>query len=171
MFTSLSLLFLVSDPLFNFFAGLIDFMTALGCLKRVEQFLLSPSRVDTRTVRKTAAAKVSGSNLDLSRAEKRSHEVVISVRDGTFGWDADGAPVLRNLRITIHPGDIVFVLGPVGCGKSTLIKALLGETPVSTGRITLSHLDISLCEQSPWIMVRVREPTGFDPRIFLLICL
>lgn len=152
MFTSLSLLFLVSDPLFNFFSGLIEFMTALACLNRVEQFLLSPSRVDTRTARKIASS--SGS----SKSENKVLEACICVQDGTFGWEAEGDPVLRNLQITIHPGDIIFVLGPVGCGKSTLIKALLGETPVSSGTITLSHLDISLCEQSPWIMVGPEQP-------------
>lgn len=153
MFTSLSLLFLVSDPLFNFFSGLIEFMTALGCLNRVEQFLLSPSRVDHRTTRKIASASRPGSSSGSPESEKQIHEACICVHDGTFGWDAEGDPVLRNLQITIHPGDIVFVLGPVGCGKSTLIKALLGETPFSSGTTTLSHLNISLCEQSPWIMV------------------
>lgn len=162
MFTSLSLLFLVSDPLFNFFSGLIEFMTALGCLNRVEQFLLSPSRVDTRTVRKIESASSPGSSSGSPNSEKKIHEDCIRVHDGTFGWNAEDDPVLRNLQITIHPGDIVFVLGPVGCGKSTLIKALLGETPVSSGTMTLSHLDISLCEQSPWIMVGTEEPSWFD---------
>lgn len=156
MFTSLSLLFLVSDPLFNLFAGLIEFTTALGCLKRTEQFLLSPSRVDARTIHESASSDESNPN---SNGEKGSSDACISVRDGTFGWKAGGAFVLQNLHIDLQLGDIVFVMGPVGCGKSTLIKALLGETPVSHGSVTLSRLDISLCEQSPWIMVGSKAPS------------
>lgn len=149
IFTSLSLLFLVSDPLFNFFAGLIQFMTALGCLKRVEEFLLSPSRVDARTTRENVSSH--------GPKSKGSSEACISVQNGTFGWKSDSAFVLHNFHINLQPGDIIFVMGPVGCGKSTLIKALLGETPVSRGSVVLSRRDISLCEQSPWIMVGLRR--------------
>lgn len=162
MFTSLSLLFLVSDPLFNFFSGLIEFMTAFGCLNRVEQFLTSPSRLDIRTTREGSSTNRPGSSLGSSKSEKDVNEACISVNDGTFGWDAEGEPVLRNLHLVVHPGDIAFVLGPVGCGKSTLIKALLGETPSSSGTIALSRLDISLCEQSPWIMVCIESSTWSD---------
>lgn len=151
IFTSLSLLFLVSDPLFNFFAGLIDFMTALGCLKRVEEFLLSPSRVDARTAHENVSA--------YEPKSKSSSEPCIVVQNANFGWKADSAFVLHNFHIDLQPGDIVFVMGPVGCGKSTLIRALLGETPVSQGSVTLSSRDISLCEQSPWIMVGSEAPS------------
>ena len=139
-------------------------MTALGCLTRLEQFLLTPPRVDTRTsrdnvVRLPADIEKSASSSDASGAEFSSHKACISVRGGTFGWEDGSPPVLRNLNFTINSRDIIFVQGPVGCGKSTLMKALLGETPVSSASITLSHLEIAFCEQSPWLMVGVEQPS------------
>lgn len=50
------------------------------------------------------------------------------------------------------------IVGPVGCGKSTFLKALLGETPLISGEIHLNHLDVAICEQTPWIVnASIRE--------------
>ncbi|HRO15250.1 MAG TPA: metal ABC transporter ATP-binding protein [Paracoccus sp. (in: a-proteobacteria)] len=47
-----------------------------------------------------------------------------------------GAPVLRDVSLTVAPGEIVTVVGPNGSGKSTLIRALLGHLPLQAGRLT-----------------------------------
>lgn len=45
--------------------------------------------------------------------------------------------VLRDVDLAIAPGSLVGVIGPNGSGKSTLLKAILGMTPVHTGRVEL----------------------------------
>ena len=48
----------------------------------------------------------------------------------TFRYDEDSPPVLDDLSLTINPGEYVGVVGRSGCGKSSLVKVLLGfETP------------------------------------------
>lgn len=42
---------------------------------------------------------------------------------------------LRNINITLQPGQLVGIFGPNGAGKSTLVKAMLGLLPVVTGQV------------------------------------
>ncbi|MDO5620439.1 MAG: metal ABC transporter ATP-binding protein [Paracoccus sp. (in: a-proteobacteria)] len=53
----------------------------------------------------------------------------------TVGRGGD-QPVLRDVDFSIAAGEIVTVVGPNGSGKSTLIRALLGQLPLTHGRIT-----------------------------------
>jgi ATP-binding cassette subfamily C (CFTR/MRP) protein 1 len=43
------------------------------------------------------------------------------------------------------------VAGPVGCGKTTLLKVLLGETNLKSGSISVSTTRIGYCSTKPWL--------------------
>jgi NitT/TauT family transport system ATP-binding protein len=44
---------------------------------------------------------------------------------------------LKDIQLTIQPGEFVCLLGPSGCGKSTLLNAVAGFQPPSAGEITI----------------------------------
>lgn len=48
-----------------------------------------------------------------------------------------GRPVVRNIDLTVRPGEVVALLGANGSGKSTLVKATLGLLRASSGKIRL----------------------------------
>ncbi len=45
--------------------------------------------------------------------------------------------VLSDISFSVAAGDYLGIVGPNGCGKSTLVRALLGLAPPSQGRVTL----------------------------------
>jgi ABC-type bacteriocin/lantibiotic exporter with double-glycine peptidase domain len=54
----------------------------------------------------------------------------IELNNVTFRYREDMPPVLDNLSLKIRPGQYVAIVGKTGCGKSTLMRVLLGfETP------------------------------------------
>jgi len=61
----------------------------------------------------------------------------------------DGKNLIRDLDLIVRRGDRIGFLGPNGCGKSTLIKMLLGELEPDTGVIkTGTKLDVAYFDQA-----------------------
>jgi ABC-type branched-subunit amino acid transport system ATPase component len=54
-----------------------------------------------------------------------------------------GVPVIRDVSISVGPGEIVAVIGPNGAGKSTLLKSLVGILRLDSGRILLGADDVT----------------------------
>jgi zinc transport system ATP-binding protein len=46
-------------------------------------------------------------------------------------------PVLRGIDLTVHRGEVVALLGANGSGKSTAIRAVIGQVPLTAGEITI----------------------------------
>jgi len=59
----------------------------------------------------------------------------------TYGYDA-GRPVLRDVSLSIQPGELIALVGPSGAGKSTLLSLLLRFADPDRGRVLLDGRDI-----------------------------
>uniref|UniRef100_UPI00404848C4 ABC transporter ATP-binding protein n=1 Tax=Algoriphagus sp. TaxID=1872435 RepID=UPI00404848C4 len=62
-----------------------------------------------------------------------------------LGYSQDGVrkPLLENLNFELVAGELTCLLGPNGVGKSTLIKAILGEISPWEGRLLLEQAPLS----------------------------
>ena len=72
----------------------------------------------------------------------------------------DGRPILKKLSLKVFPGECVGVLGPNGCGKTTLFSMCIGEQNPESGKIYLSNKAI---DQIP-IHLRSKEGLGYLPQ-------
>jgi ABC-type bacteriocin/lantibiotic exporter with double-glycine peptidase domain len=59
----------------------------------------------------------------------------IELRDVTFSYGPQTPPVLRNISLTVEPGQKVALVGRTGSGKSTLAQLLLGLYTPASGEI------------------------------------
>ena len=72
----------------------------------------------------------------------------------------DGRPILKKLSLKVFPGECVGVLGPNGCGKTTLFSMCIGEQNPEGGKIYLNNKAI---DQIP-IHLRSKEGLGYLPQ-------
>jgi ABC-type multidrug transport system fused ATPase/permease subunit len=166
LFTSLSILSLLSQPLFTLFGSLVNSRAAIGCFERIEDYLCQDSHIDNRTC-PCDAVSVSTSVEENSSVPQQTtvtkHDVddqnlqpdsllVIQLDKVSLGWSKDKDPLLTDINLSIKKGTSNFIVGPSGAGKTTLLYALLGECPIIDGTIVITVTDIAWCEQTPWLV-------------------
>lgn len=143
-FTAVSLLALLTAPLMMVLQSITIIAAAIACLRRIKLFLIRDPRADPRLFEPAA---------DLGEKPEKSNgteEGFVSVQDGAFSWTADRA-TLQHINLNLPKSSITFVVGPVGAGKSTLCRALLGELPYIQGRVAFKSDRIAYCDQAPFL--------------------
>ncbi|MBV8519745.1 MAG: ATP-binding cassette domain-containing protein [Acidobacteria bacterium] len=123
----------------------VSFLTALAAmyapLKKLNKVNLS---VNTAL---SAAARVFGM-LDIDNEVKEKPDAVVmrgvgaGVRYEHVSFAYGNEPVLRNVDLTIAPGEIVALVGGSGAGKSTFVNLLPRFYDVNAGRITIDGIDV-----------------------------
>ncbi|XP_061912298.1 ATP-binding cassette sub-family C member 3 isoform X1 [Entelurus aequoreus] len=132
-FVSLSLFNILRFPL-NMLPQVISSLVQTSVsLKRIQHFLshdeLDPNSVD----RKITATEFS-----------------VTVVNGKFTWAKEDSPVLHNINVMVPHGSLLAVVGHVGCGKSSLISALLGEMEKLEGEVSIRG-SVAYVPQQAWI--------------------
>lgn len=73
-------------------------------------------------------------------------EVPIKIENATLYQGR--VPILKDIDLTVHPGEFVFLIGRTGAGKSTLLKSLYGEIPVTEGKVKVSGFQLNGLKES-----------------------
>lgn len=85
--------------------------------------------------------------------ELRDLQVTIKDRDTRENRD-----LLKNISLSVYPGELVGLLGPSGCGKTTLLNALSGSARPTGGQVLYNGVD--LYDNLP----RFANQTGYVPQ-------
>lgn len=113
--------------------------------------MLIAAIVQTTVSRKRLEKFLAGEDLDSDIVQHDpSFSTAISVCDGSFAWEKDAEPLLKNVSLDVKPGRLVAVVGAVGSGKSSLMSALLGEMHSTKGFINIQG-SLAFVPQQAWI--------------------
>ncbi|GIY89244.1 hypothetical protein CEXT_676372 [Caerostris extrusa] len=106
-------------------------------LKRIQKFLLLEEQQDT-------------SLLDVSNLRPKLSQCGIWMQKVVASWNKDGESTLRNVTLSVKPGELLAVVGPVGCGKTSLLMSILGELPIVSGEVKVRG-KVAYASQEPWV--------------------
>ncbi|KAA0725432.1 Canalicular multispecific organic anion transporter 2 ATP-binding cassette sub-family C member 3 [Triplophysa tibetana] len=132
-FVSLSLFNILRFPLNMLPQVISSIVQASVSLKRIEDFLshkeLDPESVDRRN---------------------NASEYAVTVVNGKFSWAKQDHVTLENINVMVPQGSLLAVVGHVGCGKTSLVSALLGEMEKLEGEVSIRG-SVAYVPQQAWI--------------------
>ncbi|KAH9180101.1 hypothetical protein AeNC1_017255, partial [Aphanomyces euteiches] len=133
VFTSLALFRLLQDPVRDLPENITAVIEARVSLDRINSYL-------TQENKPVRPEPVSPENTN----------VVVTIQNATFTWGDESIPILKDVNLSVHRGDLVVIHGKVGSGKSSLCMAICGEMKQTQGTSGV-YGSIAYCSQEPWI--------------------
>jgi ABC-type multidrug transport system fused ATPase/permease subunit len=170
----------ISVVTFAVYAGLLGHaltpalvFTSLSLFRLIQQPLRQIAGIYSTLIRVRVSADRIADFFALPELAPRSsssysrEEDLVVVEDGAFGWDRSvdvAAAPLQRVNLRLRHDDLVVVHGPVGCGKSSLCAAILGEMTTLRGRVCV-NASVAYCSQQPWIQnMTLRDNILFGTR-------
>ena len=86
---------------------------------------------------------------------------IVELKEATVVYPG-GHVALERVSLAIGRGEFAFVVGPTGCGKSTLIKLLIRELEPAGGKVMIAGRDINRMRDNRVPMLRRRIGTVFQ---------
>ncbi|CAG7924068.1 unnamed protein product [Penicillium olsonii] len=156
-FSALTLFSILDMPMGSIVNGSEDSLAVVNCFQRIQKHLLEKEKTDYRlkhgsqnppSVPPATAARLV--DIDVT-TEQHPMEPCTTMRNLSASWSVDTESVLKDLNLDIPSSETTMIVGPVGSGKSSLLRVLLGEIPECSGTISTSFTHAAYCNQSPWI--------------------
>ncbi|CAM4565027.1 unnamed protein product [Leuciscus chuanchicus] len=178
-FASLALFHILVTPLFLLSTVVRFAVKALVSVQKLSEFLQSdeigddswrngdmsmPLEVgkkykyqgDTKAVNRKGRYRMDNYEQPMRRQLRptETEDVAVQVNDGFFTWGSN-LSTLSDINIRIPTGQLTMIVGQVGCGKSSLLLAMLGEMQTISGKVFWSNKNrysVAYATQKSWLL-------------------
>lgn len=81
--------------------------------------------------------------VNIGRGAEHEGPGALMLKNVSFKYEVNGPEVFSQLSLDIHPGEKVVVVGSSGCGKTTLLKVMMGLLPSTEGEIYVNDIPLA----------------------------
>ncbi|KAF5303186.1 hypothetical protein FQA39_LY10099 [Lamprigera yunnana] len=153
----------------NFSSGITEIAEVKVSMNRIQEFLMSGEIVETNESMDSNNSKLDDvkPNNIISKHEENSvgvkNRVGVRLSEASAKWDSVCVDNdLEHINFIAERGECVALVGPVGCGKTTLLNVILKEVPLSEGSLSVKG-KISYAAQQPWLFAgSIKQNIIFD---------
>ena len=156
-FTSLAIVSLMTTPTVDLLASIPALRVAEGCLDRIQKFLITDG-IQARANDIPPRANESKRDLtdyEMTALNSTSHvcrkAAVVEVEQADLHPYKDSDFVLENLSLSLLPSTTTLIIGPIGSGKTALLKLIVGEIKPEKGSVSVRTESLGYCSQTPWL--------------------
>ncbi|KAF3402447.1 Metal resistance protein YCF1 [Talaromyces pinophilus] len=183
-FATLSIIVLASNPLSNLVYSAPRVAGVIESFQRIQKFLLQTSRQDYRgsirshinlqevpeimvgdSISPSFEMEYITTREGMQSEAKPTNDTadVVVVQQADFSSNR-ATSVLLNISLRLPRGSLTLVVGPVGSGKSMLLKAILGELQCTQGFEQMqTSLKVGYCDAHSWVRNKTVQENILGP--------
>lgn len=155
-FTTIALLSMITHPANMIMTIVPRAVVSLSSFERIQAYLLSGSPSSNAPVLLSDSQDDTPDKSQKPAIAIAFENVTIAVSDPSSSSSSSSSntrPILQNINLEIPQGSLTILTGPVGAGKTTLARAILGDAPgvVTHGTVRVSSRHVAYCAQNPWL--------------------
>ncbi|XP_076862797.1 ATP-binding cassette sub-family C member 9 isoform X5 [Brachyhypopomus gauderio] len=176
-FASLALFHILVTPLFLLSTVVRFAVKAVVSVQKLGEFLQSEEigddswRNGDMSVTLVSSKKQTGTTKAVNRKQRykmdsyeqpmrrqlrptETEDMAVKVSDGYFTWGSNMS-TLSDINIRVPSGQLTMIVGQVGCGKSSLLLAMLGEMQTLSGKVFWSNKNrysVAYAAQKSWLL-------------------
>ncbi|KAJ6781871.1 hypothetical protein PWT90_06528 [Aphanocladium album] len=151
IFTSLAIINLIAAPANSLLGILPELASVLAAFDRIQTHLVKPNYEDKREFLDPGSSTSGRSLSGAATSCAPTDDTAIRLEQVGIRPALTSDLVLENISTTWKKGDLIVISGSVGTGKTSLVRALLGELPQDYGVIKTAYRTAAYCSQTAWL--------------------
>lgn len=156
-FTTVAILAMVTHPANMIMTIVPRAVASFSSFERIQAYLLNSSNEDVRLMNTEYRKPPAASNGIIQP------HLAIRFDNVSLAYRSNPRIILKDINLHVTQGSVAICTGAVGAGKTTLARAILGELPPQSGKITVSSKTIGYCSQTSWLPNLTIENVIYGP--------
>ncbi|CAG2108689.1 unnamed protein product, partial [Medioppia subpectinata] len=131
-------------------ASMAEMMVAV---RRIQDFLLLEEYKKLNDKSMSEAIDGNEEEIPMDEMIVADEDIGVSMNEMTVRWNNDMTePTLRDISLSVKPGELLVVIGAVGSGKTSLLMSILNELSLVSGRVVVRGR-VSYAPQESWAFI------------------